>query len=602
MTRNLLTEWSRLLVQSFAAAGVTDVVISPGSRSTPLAWAALDAEGLTCHTVIDERSAAFFAVGHAKVTGRPVVLICTSGSAVAHYLPAFVEAAECRTPVIALTADRPFELLDCAAPQAIDQTRLFGQFSRAFFDLGMPDAHPDALTALQRKVAQAVLASQHPLPGPVHLNVHARKPLEPVALEALASPTIEERALSEAVGRLLTEGPPRTHRPRTGLTHDAFKALFARLERAERGLLVVGRRELHEASTHREAVLRLAELTGLPVLLEAPSQLRLSSSVTEATVIDAIDGVVRGALATEAPVDFVLELGPPLTSGAWAEYVTRLPRGVRIGVQSHAWPDPQNSLAELVIADPWQAAAELVRVLEQRPAAPSEARRAFRESLARANSAAWATAEELMASEASGFLSEPAAVRALVGSLPSGSLLALGNSLAIREVDWVCPRSSASVSVWAQRGANGIDGLIAGATGAAHAARVPTCLLLGDVSALHDLTSLATARTVTTPLCVAVLDNDGGHIFGLLPLAAQAARDEERWRFWSTPPRIDWQAAARTFGARFASADSAPSVNAAVKAALAEPGVTLLRVVVEPGSAERFAKSLPAQVRGRLAP
>jgi 2-succinyl-5-enolpyruvyl-6-hydroxy-3-cyclohexene-1-carboxylate synthase len=175
----LLTEWARLLMASLRAAGVRDVVLSPGSRSTPFTWAALQDAGLRCRTIIDERSAAFFAVGQARLTGLPTVLVCTSGSAAANYFPAVVEAAESATPLVLLTADRPFELQHAAAPQTIDQTRLFGDYARRFFELGMPDADPAMLEALQRMAAQAVLASRSPLPGPVHLNARARKPLEP---------------------------------------------------------------------------------------------------------------------------------------------------------------------------------------------------------------------------------------------------------------------------------------------------------------------------------------------------------------------------------------------------------------------------------------
>lgn len=601
MTRNLLTEWSRLLLESFARLGVTDVVVSPGSRSTPLAWAALKAPGLTCHSVVDERSAAFFAVGHAKVTGRPVVLLCTSGSAGAHYLPALVEASESHVPVIAVTADRPFELLDCAAPQTIDQTRLFGRFARAFIDVGMPDAHPGALAALQRKAARAVLSSQHPLPGPVHLDVHAHKPLEPVRLSDLEAPSEAERALSATVERLLSEGPTRAHAPARALSAAALASLVERVERAERGLLVVGRVEPFESARGRDAFLRLAEITGFPLVAEAPSQLRLDARPTEATLIDAVDGVVRGHLERAREPDLVLELGAPLTSGAFAEHLASLARGTRLSVQAHAWADPQNSLAELYFADPSGAAEQLSAELERRPRAESEQRRAFREELTRANDAARAETDELLLEEGDGLL-EPLAVREVLQGLPGGALLAVGNSLAIREVDWVGRRGLASATVWVQRGANGIDGLIAGAAGAATAAGRPTCLLLGDVSALHDLGSLATARSVKSPLLVAIIDNGGGHIFGLLPFAARAADDPELWRFWSTPPEVDWQAASKAFGARYAAAATATDVRGAVSDALRTPGLTLLRLIVEPGSGERFSRALPERVRARLAP
>ncbi len=176
--QDLLTEWASLLMHALERAGITDVVISPGSRSTPFVLQAAR-RGLRCHDIVDERSAAFFALGQAKVTGRPTLLLCTSGSAGAHYLPAVIEAEHSHTPLIILTADRPFELSQCAAPQTIDQVKLFGDHVRGFFELGMPDGAPGALRALARVATEAALLSCWPEPGAVHLNARARKPLEP---------------------------------------------------------------------------------------------------------------------------------------------------------------------------------------------------------------------------------------------------------------------------------------------------------------------------------------------------------------------------------------------------------------------------------------
>jgi 2-succinyl-5-enolpyruvyl-6-hydroxy-3-cyclohexene-1-carboxylate synthase len=435
----------------------------------------------------------------------------------------------------------------------------------------------------------------------VHLNVHARKPLEPVTLDQLEAPTDEERALNARVTALLAENPLRTHPPALKLAPEAVDALLARIERCERGLLVVGRREPSEYGAHRDAFLRLAELTGLPLVAEAASQLRFDKRPTEAALIDAIDGVTRAHLATAPSLDFVLEFGAPLTSGAFAELSAKLPRGVRSAVQRSGWADPHNSLAELFLADPGEAAAQLVTALEKRQRTESDARRAFRQELLEANRASWREHDELLSS-GSGKLLEPAAVRAVLQNLPDGALLAVGNSLVIREVDWVGRRGIAETTVWVQRGANGIDGLIAGASGAAHASQKPTCLLLGDVSALHDLGSLAIARRANVPFAVVVVDNDGGHIFNMLPFAAQAAHDAARWQFWSTPPSVDFAHAAAAFGGRYAEASTESDVARHMAAALSTPGLTLLRVIVEPGSAERFARELPQRVRARLAP
>ncbi|MCU0694135.1 MAG: thiamine pyrophosphate-binding protein, partial [Polyangiaceae bacterium] len=176
---NPVGAWSLLLVDALAQAGVQQIVITPGSRSTPFVLAALRHGGLDCTSLIDERVASFHALGFAKATQRPTALLCTSGSAPAHYLPALIEASLSYVPLVVLSADRPLSLQDCGAPQTIDQVKLFGDHVRFFGDLGHPETDPESLLALRRMVVQAVAAATHPRPGPVHLNARARKPLEP---------------------------------------------------------------------------------------------------------------------------------------------------------------------------------------------------------------------------------------------------------------------------------------------------------------------------------------------------------------------------------------------------------------------------------------
>jgi naphthoate synthase len=216
----LLGQWARLFLGTLCAAGVTDIFISPGSRSTPFTWAALRTTGLRCHADIDERVAGFAAIGHARVTARPAALLCTSDSAAAHYLPALGEAALSFLPVIVITADRPFESQHAGAAQTIDQCKLHGDHVRCFFELGLPDPAQSALVGLRRIIAQAVALSLAPAPGPVHLNARARKPLEPTAAQSE-----EERVLAARVDGLLAA--PLTAYPRTKprISQEAIKEI-----------------------------------------------------------------------------------------------------------------------------------------------------------------------------------------------------------------------------------------------------------------------------------------------------------------------------------------------------------------------------------------
>jgi 2-succinyl-5-enolpyruvyl-6-hydroxy-3-cyclohexene-1-carboxylate synthase len=279
---NLLTVWSQLLFDSLAAAGVTQVIVSPGARSTPFVLAAAAHPRLRLHDVIDERTAAFFALGQARVTGMPSLLLRTSGSAAAHYLPGVI-SDESGVPLLIVTADRPTELLHVAANQTIDQRLLFEGYARRVVDVGAPDAAPSALRGLRRLAAQAVALARAPRPGVVHLNLRARKPLEP------ASATSPEAWALEAQVRSLMGHPlPRVSEAHVAPDDNAIATLARRCVGTRRGLIVAGPAPAHQALA-RDAVRALVEETGFPLLAEAASQLRFTG-MTSATAMPLIDG------------------------------------------------------------------------------------------------------------------------------------------------------------------------------------------------------------------------------------------------------------------------------------------------------------------------
>jgi 2-succinyl-5-enolpyruvyl-6-hydroxy-3-cyclohexene-1-carboxylate synthase len=569
------TRWAELLLGALARSGVRRVVLSPGSRSTPFAWAALREPELEVTTIVDERSAAFFALGQAKLCGLPSVLICTSGSAGAHYLPAVVEARYSGTPLIALTADRPLELQGSNAPQTIDQLKLFGDHVKGFFELGAPDSHPDAIRAAARIAAQAVLTSVTPRPGPVHLNARARKPLEPAA-GAAGDPALS--LLDAAIRR----GPPRFDVPAPRVASDAsVHALAASIGAHARGLLVAG--PLSPARAHEaQAFLDLARASGWPLLAETPSQLRtaLSAEVWKSldgvTLVDTAHWLMRSSRAA-SNADVVLQLGGPLASPAWSGY---LEGGTPLHVVGEEdWPDPTQRAHSVLAADAPTLARTLAAKLGSAPDAGARAE--WREAWRLANADAWRVIDAEL-DRARAELSEPAAVRAIVDVLPPGSMLVLGNSLPIRDVDWFVPARGRAIRVVCQRGANGIDGLLSGACGVARASGAPTALVIGDVSLSHDVGALSLASRAEGPLLVAAIDNGGGRIFDFLPRGAlNHARDFDAWL---TPPRWDLEAIAKGFGVRYAECRNVRQLREAAGAALGCAGATLFHVRVAPTS------------------
>lgn len=577
MIPTLLTEWSRLLLGTLARAGVEHVVLSPGSRSTPFAWAALNEPRLRCHSVWDERVAAFFALGQARVSGRPSLLLCTSGTAAANYYPAVIEASLARLPLLVLTADRPFELQHSSAPQAIDQIKLFGDAARAFFELGAPDASPSALQGLLRSVAHAVHAAQNDDAGPVHLNARARKPLEPVQADDSAS-----LALRESVDALLARGPTLTS---AAARHGEVTRLARACAEAARGLIVVGPEPAYRPEAVR-ALVRLAEITGYPLLCEATSQARFRSDLAPGVLcIDAFEWLLRSpSLRERLAPDLLLSFGGTPTSGSYERWLNGGFSGQRFVIAEHGFPDPHGLANELVSSSTAIAANDTVRHLQHERLQHEGERERFRHSWAEANRQAWVAVEQELA-RPSARLSEACAVREVLDHLPDPCQLVLGNSLPIREVDAYVPARTCSLSVLCQRGANGIDGLISGAAGAASLRKEPTVLLLGDVSFMHDLGGLAVAREAAGPFVIVVIDNGGGRIFEQLPIFGQLEQHADASRFWLTPSGAELSHAAGLFGYRYLKLSERESISVALGEATSQQGVSVLQIVVEGSSA-----------------
>lgn len=576
---NVLTEWSSLLLRSFADAGIEDVVISPGSRSTPLVVAAVREPRLRLHNVIDERAAAFFALGQARLTRRPSLLVCTSGTAGAHYLPAIIEARAAQLPLLVLTADRPPELQDCSASQTIDQVKLFAGSVNHYFDLGTPEATASVLFAVRRMAAQAIHASTSPTPGAVHLNARIRKPLEPV----LAS-TPEERAVVALAATVAAHPVPHAAGA-TAIASEAGIAHVAALCAASaRGIIACGPAAAAQADA-RADLFALARATGFPIACDASSQLRFTRPPSGVTVLDALDDLaVTPWFRANAP-DLVLQVGAPLVSSAWESLAVAAPRVV---VAEHGWNDPQSRAVAFLHGD----VAATARALAKQIGAP--ARDDYAARLREANALAWEAKREVL--DAAEALTEGHVARAVAAALPAGSTWMLGNSLAVRVVDQYCPQAACEATVLSQRGAAGIDGLVAGAAGAASRANGPVTLLLGDISLLHDLTSLALAQRSRVPLVVVVLNNGGGRIFEQLPLAAVPALEDEIMVHTTTPHELALEHAGTLFGVAWRKVSDEAGLRAALEVAYGTAGCTVIEArVADHGNAAQVK-----QVRVRV--
>ena len=570
----LQAAWAEWLLEGFIAAGVRRVVVSPGSRSTPLVLAIARAETagrLDAAVVVDERAAAFHALGAARATGVPTLLVCTSGTAGAHYLPAVVEASEARIPLLVLTADRPFELRGRGAPQTIEQSGMFGRFVRRTFELGSAESDPRAVDGLLRTGILATHAARWPDPGPVHVNAAFRKPLEPVGA---SHPDVD--ALSRRVNEALAAGLGAPDVPVAQPSSSALDGVAERLRAAGRGLIVLGPCE-PAAAPSAEAVSALARSTGFPVLAEATSQHRFGAAgfPTALDVSEPLFGSPR-FLERLAP-DLVLQVGGAPTGRALGAWIAR--SGVeRIVLARHGVPEAFNQAARIVVADLEPA----LEGLADRLSAPVGVDTDWREAIERAVGHARALADEAAGREGS----QGEAVRAAVEAIPEGGLLMVGNSMPVRDVDLYVPAEARSMTVLSQRGAAGIDGLIAGAAGAAAATGSPTLLLLGDVSFQHDVGGLAAASRCEAPLAIVVVGNGGGRLFELLPLRSLPDVGPTFERYFLTPPGVDSVLAAQAFGVRGLAVTGGTAAREALRSALAAPGATVIEVRVDPHGAD----------------
>ena len=320
---------------SLVQAGLEHAVICPGSRSTPFAWALAETPGLTCHGLVDERVAAFFALGIGRVTGRAALVLCTSGSAAANFFPAVVEASLARVPLLLLTADRPLELQAAEAAQTIDQVRLFGTHARHFFDLGAPDAAPSSLAGMQRLVVQALAATRAPEPGPVHLE-------RPRAQTARAGRRRKRRGSArcgQRVSALLARGVTRLHAPSRGVAPGAVRELTQALGTARRALVVVGPLPAHAPNAGAE-LRALAERLALPVYAEATSGLRFTADPGRFGA-DGLDWVLRSPERRRALApDCIVRIGGTPTSAGLETLLAEHPQTALHVIAEHGHPDP----------------------------------------------------------------------------------------------------------------------------------------------------------------------------------------------------------------------------------------------------------------------
>jgi 2-succinyl-5-enolpyruvyl-6-hydroxy-3-cyclohexene-1-carboxylate synthase len=560
------------LVDELARCGLRRAVTSPGSRNAPISLTLAADARIDAVSVVDERAAGFMALGMAKACGLPVAVTCTSGTAAANLLPAVVEAHEAHVPLIVLTADRPPELRDVGAGQAIDQLKLFGSAAKWFVEVGDGAPGRDWATHVRALACRAWWTAGGGRAGPVHLNLPLREPLAPVA---------EDLDVADWQGR--DGGRPWVELREHSSAPDAddVQVLAERIAGAPRGVIVCGGGG-DEALA--EAVAGLARESGWPVLAEPTSGLRCGEH-DRSHVVAHYDVLLRDeAFADRLRPDLVLRIGDMPTSKALRGWLTGT---AQVVVDPHAsWNEPTRTAETLLHADPVRTCDALATAIEVRGTSADSGWVGL-----------WRSADEVVSSafaeSPKGF--EARAYAGIEDALPEDALVWVSSSMPIRYVESYFPSSPKPIRFLSNRGANGIDGVVASAAGAAHASGRPTFVLIGEIALLHDVGGLLAARRAGIDLTVVCVNNGGGGIFDFLPVAEHADRAAYEQHI-ATPTNTDLAALAALARISHDEVMTAAELTAAL-----ERGTRLIEWPADRASSLTATRALTAAVAINLA-
>ena len=490
------------LVDEWLHCGVRHAVVSPGSRSTPIALEIANRQEIEMHIFHDERSAAFAALGIAKASGVPAILVCSSGTAAVEFHPAVVEAHHSETPILICTADRPAELQGVGAPQTIDQQNLYGVAIRKFVNAEVAN---DSESHTWRHIARDLFAtSLGDVQGPVHLNLRFREPLMGFATN------LPPRDVNDAVITKKVALP----------SSRSLRKLNKALE-SEKGLIIAG-----PENYRVESIVRLAEALGWPIIADPRSGTRVPNKL----VVAGADAILRDEdFSKRLRPDVVLRFGTLPASKVVNSWLSGSGANQVVITTTPSLTDPDRQCSLHIVSDIDELCAGLVSVHSKESVRKRSL--SWLDKWVAAEDSAQKAINAALADEPG--LTEPGVARAIYALVPEASHLVVSSSMPIRDVEWFgAPRNG--LRVHANRGANGIDGVVSTAVGVALATRQPTTLLIGDIALLHDVNGLINLASRKIDLRIVVIDNNGGGIFSFLP-QAQALDEAKFEKIFGTP-------------------------------------------------------------------
>lgn len=547
--RDALTAYATAFVDELAQNQINDVVISPGSRSTPLALLLAEHPEIKIHINVDERSAAFFALGLAKAMKKPVAMLCTSGTATANYYPAIVEAFYSRIPLIVLTADRPHELRDVGAPQTIDQIGMYGNHVKWFVEMALPESSMSMVHYARTVCARAVATAANEPAGPVHLNFPLREPLIPNLAEARNYRQEKQAAVAIEPGTLT-------------LSMNQLDAIAQEIGQAKRGLIICGEMKNDDI---KEAVTKIGGKLGFPILADPLSQLR-SGQHSFSNVIDCYDTFLRDEHVMDAfHPDVILRFGAMPVSKPLLLWLKKQKAESFVIDGGAGYRDPSGLATRMV----YSAEERFCRDIADR--LPENGDQDWLQRWIKVNEATKHALRSIVNEEE---LDEGKLFYQLNELMPEHSHLFVGNSMPIRDVDTFFFANNKDIEIYANRGANGIDGIVSTALGVS-TVKEKTVLAIGDLSFFHDMNGLLAGKLQGQNLTILVINNDGGGIFSFL---SQASEKEYFEVLFGTPHGLDFSHTARLYNATYRKIKDWNEFNEVFPASFSIPGLKIIEI------------------------
>ena len=578
---NANTLYANVFVDALVAAGLRRVCVLPGSRHTPLILAfARHKDAIDIYSHLDERSAAFFALGLATASNEPAALVCTSGSAAANFFPAIIEARQSHVPLLVLSADRPPELRHSGANQTIDQVKLYGDAAAWFVDAPLPEADPPPL-ALRNLRTLAARAMVKTAGGVVHINLPFRKPFEPGGDDAEVM-NIDRGEASRFF---------RQKRPDASALEDLMRGET----RAKRGIIYFGHgscRNAAEAGALTRWAARASRVSGYPILAEYTSNMRhIGHAAGEGyEPLGAYETYLSAAACKFKSIEALIRFGAPPLSKAVSDLVAGADLKHHIYCSRDGeWADDSHGITDLVHFDPLSAAP--LPYADDPPATET----AFRDRIGRAETIAWKLIDKEMET---GDYFDGAAVYDVVDLMPADGLIFAGNSLPVRHLDQFGKPGDRPILAFANRGASGIDGNISSALGIGAACRDrPLVAIVGDITFYHDMNGLLAIRRCGVPVTIVVLNNAGGGIFHRLPIRRFEPAFSD---YFITAHGLDFSQAARLYGLAYRRADDRLAFRSAFAEAVGGRGSTLIEVRTDALNDLRRREEIMATIRAEV--